>query len=123
MRFVIVYDIAFYIFHYISVYFITFLFWFSFSFQYFSQFSRHSSHHIFTLFLIIPIPQVIHSYPSNLSLSHKLFRLVFWELMHQTFFQFLGSLVSYVSPLALRVILAHMGPNKSDEQVGKGTHI
>jgi hypothetical protein len=48
------------------------------------------------------------SYPASMPLGSKLFRLVFWELMHQTGFQFIGSMMGSVSPLALRVILAHM---------------
>ena len=55
--------------------------------------------------------QEINSYPSNMSLSKRLFRLVFWELVDQGLFQFFGSILSYTSPLALRVILAHVGSN------------
>ena len=40
----------------------------------------------------------------------KLFCLIFSELAPQTVFQFFGSLIGYMSPLALRVILAHVGP-------------
>ena len=40
----------------------------------------------------------------------KLFCLISSELAHQTVFQFFGSLIGYMSPLALRVILAHVGP-------------
>jgi hypothetical protein len=40
----------------------------------------------------------------------KLFCLISTELAQQTVFQLFGSLIGYMSPLALRVILAHVGP-------------
>ena len=40
----------------------------------------------------------------------KLFCLISTELAPQTVFQLFGSLIGYTSPLALRVILAHVGP-------------
>ena len=68
----------------------------------FSSLYRHNLNHEL---------QEINSYPSNISLSKRLFRLVFWELVDQGLFQFFGSILSYTSPLALRVILAHVGSN------------
>ena len=68
----------------------------------FSSVHRHNLNHEL---------QEINSYPSNMSLSKRLFRLVFWELVDQGLFQFFGSILSYTSPLALRVILAHVGSN------------
>jgi hypothetical protein len=50
------------------------------------------------------------SYPKSRRLGMKLFCLISTDLAQQTVFQLLGSLIGYMSPLALRVILAHVGP-------------
>ena len=54
----------------------------------------------------------------------KLFCLISTELAHQTVFQLFGSLIGYMSPLALRVILAHVGTAGSKHvDTGGGIHL
>ena len=67
--------------------------------------------------------KTIDSLPHDMPLGQKLCRLVFLEFLHQTVFQAIGSVTAYAAPLALRVILAHMGPaskEKDEEATGKG---